>query len=389
MNGVEIVLAVVLGLIVNEATDISPWLGRTLVTWSARIRYGETTRAEIRAEELTAVINDRPGKLFKLTTGLAFFSAALAVRARRLVSRDRHPLADLPDQLLSGRRRFVLEDEPSTLVARYLFPTERYRGEWRRHWMHPAKNVAFIAAYAILGVILTNQRIKPQYVGRIVTAIVVAAVLLAAFQGLRWYFGRFIITNKRLMSTEGVLTRRVATIPLLRVTDVRYTQSPIGRVLSYGTFTLESASRRNALRKITDLPNPNELYLRLVEEMYEPAAVEARLGHAAANPEEDETAEPADPETVQREVIHQIQVLTTHLAVLSATIDKMTPTPAGTAGTAPPDGTETTPGPPAPKAAEPAAPALATDDVRVAPTTAPEPERHLLRPLPQLGQPPR
>jgi hypothetical protein len=29
-----------------------------------------------------------------------------------------------------------LEDEPSTLVARYLFPTERYRGEWKRHWIH-------------------------------------------------------------------------------------------------------------------------------------------------------------------------------------------------------------------------------------------------------------
>jgi hypothetical protein len=26
------------------------------------------------------------------------------------------------------------------------------------------------------------------------------------------------------------------------------------------------------------LPNPNELYLRIVEEMYEPQAVEARLG---------------------------------------------------------------------------------------------------------------
>ena len=29
-----------------------------------------------------------------------------------------------------------LEDEPSSLVARYLFPTERYRGEWKRHWIH-------------------------------------------------------------------------------------------------------------------------------------------------------------------------------------------------------------------------------------------------------------
>lgn len=100
-------------------------LGGKLAAWSARIRYGETARAEIRAEELAAVINDRPGKLLKLTTGLAFFSTAAAARVRRVIARDRHPMADLPDQLPSADRRFVLEDEPSTLVARYLFPNRR------------------------------------------------------------------------------------------------------------------------------------------------------------------------------------------------------------------------------------------------------------------------
>src|SRR4051812_2727961 len=37
----------------------------------------------------------------------------------------------------TGPRRFLpLEDEPTTLVSRYLFPTERYRGEWKRHPIH-------------------------------------------------------------------------------------------------------------------------------------------------------------------------------------------------------------------------------------------------------------
>jgi len=31
------------------------------------------------------------------------------------------------------------------------------------------------------------------------------------------------------------------------------------------------------IRRVYTLPNPNELYLRIVEEMYEPEAVEARL----------------------------------------------------------------------------------------------------------------
>ena len=49
-------------------------------------------------------------------------------------------------------------------------------------------------------------------------------------------------------------------------------------MLSYGTFVLESAGQDQALREVQHLPNPNELYLRVVEEMYEPQAVEARLG---------------------------------------------------------------------------------------------------------------
>jgi hypothetical protein len=55
-------------------------------------------------------------------------------------------------------------------------------------------------------------------------------------------------------------------------------QSPIGRALNYGTFRIAGAGRRSGLRTVVDLPNPNELYLRIIEEIYEPAAVEARLG---------------------------------------------------------------------------------------------------------------
>ena len=72
------------------------------------------------------------------------------------------------------------------------------------------------------------------------------------------------------MVVNGIVTRKVAMMPLLRVTDMKYEQSPLGRMLSYGTFVLESAGQDQALRKVKHLPNPNELYLRVVEEMYEP-----------------------------------------------------------------------------------------------------------------------
>src|SRR5215510_3500794 len=46
----------------------------------------------------------------------------------------------------------IPEQEPSDLVRRYLFPTEKFRGEWRRHWVHLARNLAIgVLATFVLG----------------------------------------------------------------------------------------------------------------------------------------------------------------------------------------------------------------------------------------------
>jgi hypothetical protein len=178
------------------------------------------------------------------------------------------------------RRVLPLEDEPTALVSRYLFPTERYRGEWKRHWIHLSTplligiGVTFVLGY--LAGYLARQNING-----LTTVAVLIWLGVMGWVGWRvadWYFDRFILTNKRVMVVNGIVTRQVAMMPLLRVTDMKYEQSALGRLLSYGTFVLESAGQEQALREVKHLPNPNELYLRVVEEMYEPQAVEARLG---------------------------------------------------------------------------------------------------------------
>jgi hypothetical protein len=64
-------------LAVNECCDLSPWAARKIARWSAHLRYTDSDRAETRAEELAAVIDDRPGKLFKLITALCLAGAAI------------------------------------------------------------------------------------------------------------------------------------------------------------------------------------------------------------------------------------------------------------------------------------------------------------------------
>jgi membrane protein YdbS with pleckstrin-like domain len=193
---------------------------------------------------------------------------------------------------LGTRRVLPLEDEPTPLVARYLFPTERYRGEWKRHWIHLATPLLVgILATFVLGYLAGQE--AGQNVGALTTVAVIlwfAIIGWVAWRVADWYYDRFILTNKRVMVVNGIITRQVAMMPLLRVTDMKYEQSPLGRTLNYGTFVLESAGQEQALREVKHLPNPNELYLRVVEEMYEPQAVEARLGKEADEAKADDGA---------------------------------------------------------------------------------------------------
>ncbi len=180
---------------------------------------------------------------------------------------------------LGSRRVQPLQDEPSAYVARYLFPTEKFRGEWKKHWTYLFDQFAIGAGATFLFGWLWGYFAKHHYTV-LSTSVIIMWILVMVYISFRvadWYFDRFILTNKRLMAVSGMFSRTVGMMPLLRVTDMKYEQSAMGRIFNYGNFVLESAGQDQALREVKHLPNPNELYLRIVEEMYEPEAVEAKL----------------------------------------------------------------------------------------------------------------
>jgi hypothetical protein len=68
-------------------TDLCPWLADKLVRWSAFRRYRDRERAETRAEELAALIEQRPGHLLKLFTAINF-AAGTVITGRNEPDRD-------------------------------------------------------------------------------------------------------------------------------------------------------------------------------------------------------------------------------------------------------------------------------------------------------------
>jgi hypothetical protein len=87
MTAGMILFAVISGLAINEFCELSSWVARKLVRWSAHRCYTNPHRARDRADELEAAIDTRPGTLVKLSTALGIATAAIAVCVSRAVAR--------------------------------------------------------------------------------------------------------------------------------------------------------------------------------------------------------------------------------------------------------------------------------------------------------------
>jgi len=110
----DIVITIACGFAVNECCEISPWAAKKLVRWSAFLRYRDSSRAAIRAEELSALIDARPGKLFKLITALWFAASALRVAGERAVADLSARIALATD---SGQSMVTLKTATSLIVV--------------------------------------------------------------------------------------------------------------------------------------------------------------------------------------------------------------------------------------------------------------------------------
>jgi uncharacterized membrane protein YdbT with pleckstrin-like domain len=78
-----------------------------------------------------------------------------------------------------------------------------------------------------------------------------------------WWEYYFVITSQRLLLSQGLVTRKVNMMPLAKVTDMSFNRSPMGQILGYGEFVVESAGQDQALSNVNFLPYPEQLYLEV------------------------------------------------------------------------------------------------------------------------------
>ena len=161
------------------------------------------------------------------------FGTSLTVRARGSMNETASPAASVPAE-----------------VSRYLLPHERSCIAVRKHPAELAGPRILVAGGLVAAGELTRRSVRPKVVwGGYLSVLLYSLERVAA-----WRATYFAVTEVRMVLVSGFMVRKVAMMPLARVTDMSFRRSALGRLLGYGEFIVESAGEEQALRSIDFLP---------------------------------------------------------------------------------------------------------------------------------------
>jgi uncharacterized membrane protein YdbT with pleckstrin-like domain len=150
-------------------------------------------------------------------------------------------------------------------IDEYLLPTERRVIRVRMHWAVMANNLVLTGLFLLLMIVAQRYLPTSALVDNLTFYLALAAVLRFTVQTILWWIERIVITDKRVMLAEGIITHNVGMMPLSKVTDLTFRRTFGGRLLGYGTLIVESAGQIQALNKIKYMPRPEEIYEALSE----------------------------------------------------------------------------------------------------------------------------
>jgi len=149
-------------------------------------------------------------------------------------------------------------------VNRYLLPHERQVISVHQHPAILIKPIFWVLIGLALAGWLSNSVASGNGVVLLIIWILWGVVFLnLVVKVFEWSVTYFVVTSQRFVLATGVVTRKVNMMPLAKVTDMSFQRSPMGRILGFGEFVLESAGQDQALSNVDYLPYPEQLYLEV------------------------------------------------------------------------------------------------------------------------------
>ncbi|HEY0903986.1 MAG TPA: PH domain-containing protein [Marmoricola sp.] len=99
----------------------------------------------------------------------------------------------------------------------------------------------------------------------VVAGLVIAVYSLWPF--LTWFTTTYTVTNRRLTTHRGVISRTGHDIPLGRISDVSYEKGLVDRLLGCGTLVISDASEQGRV-ELHDVPRVAKLQLTLSDLLF-------------------------------------------------------------------------------------------------------------------------
>ncbi len=103
---------------------------------------------------------------------------------------------------------------------------------------------------------------KPLLLTVIWAVALLALIVLTLKRFLNWLTTSYTVTNRRIITRTGILSRRGHDIPIPRISDVAYEHGLIDRMLGCGTLVISDASERGTVR-LPDIPQVEQVHLQI------------------------------------------------------------------------------------------------------------------------------
>ncbi len=104
--------------------------------------------------------------------------------------------------------------------------------------------IVIIAVYALLGNISASDQVKNilQILRTVLLFVLLYPVGRFGWDLIQWEAEQYIVTNRRVMQTEGIVNKKTVDSSLEKVNDIILTQSFLGRIMGYGDLEIITGS---------------------------------------------------------------------------------------------------------------------------------------------------
>ncbi len=153
-------------------------------------------------------------------------------------------------------------------VRQQLGASEKVLHTERHHWVFfVAEMIKWIlfAAVMLALIILLKVWWLPDagWIWWLLLVFLVPAVRIA-WGFLSWRMNVYVLTNRRVIESTGVLSKRVADSSLEKLTDIVLKQSIVGRMLAYGDIVVLTASAGAGISDLKQIRQPMQFKTQMV-----------------------------------------------------------------------------------------------------------------------------